>query len=114
MKYSKNKLAEEIVGLRDIPENAIPFDQPCELGYHCPVCKYDHISKEGNFDERLLWSEYNAFIWCRVCNRDYPSCLCIPLDKPLPYFLKTDPVTRAIETYLRGVEDAIERAGEKK
>jgi len=93
MKVSKNKRAEKIVGKRDIPYNSIIFDQPCELDYHCPVCKYDN--PKDSFDERLEWSEYNGFIWCSVCNKDYPSVLCQP------------DINRAIKTYLDCVEQAI-------
>lgn len=92
-KYSINKRAEKIVGKRHIPDNAIIFDEPCELDYHCPVCKYKNIVK-GRFDERLRWSEYNGFIWCSVCNKDYPSALCQPN------------IDEAIKIYLDCVRDA--------
>ena len=86
MKFSINKDAEKIVGKRDIPYNSIIFDEPCELGYHCPVCKYS--DPEGGFDERLYWSEYNGFIWCSVCNKDYPSALCQPdIDEAIKIYL---------------------------
>ena len=85
--YSQNKLAEKVVGKRDLPLNAIIFDQPCELDYHCPVCKYKNVVK-GNYDERLQWSEYNGFIWCSTCNKDYPSALCQPdIDKAIKTYL---------------------------
>lgn len=74
--WSKNKKAENIVGLRKLPKNSIIFDQPCEIDYHCPVCKYKNVVN-GNYDQRLEWSEYNDFIWCSACNKDYPSCLCV-------------------------------------
>lgn len=95
--HSTNKRAEEIMGKRDL-KGGMPIDQPCELSYHCPVCIYDHIIDDGfvsgAFDERLKWSEYNGFLWCSVCNRDYPSPLCM-----------VDPV-RATEFFLDIVEDA--------
>jgi len=75
-KYSKNERAGKIVGFRKT--GITPIDQPCELGYHCPFCSYPLIDKNGNYDERLEWGEYNGFIWCRECNRDYPSVLCMP------------------------------------
>ena len=53
------------------------FDFPCELGYHCPKCKYKN-TVNGEYDTRLNWSEYEGFLWCSVCNKDYPSCLCMP------------------------------------
>jgi len=109
MEYSKNELAEKIVGKRDIPANTIIFDQPCELGYHCPICEYPILNGGLNaqYDERLEWSEYNGFIWCSVCNKDYPACFCIPLSSPLPgYVTKDEPIDYAIEIYLRSVADA--------
>lgn len=92
LRISKNKLAEKIVGKRDLPPNTIIFDEPCEIGYHCPVCKYEN--PEGSYDERLQWSEYNGFIWCSVCDVDYPSTLCMP------------DINRAIKTCLNCVLDA--------
>ncbi len=83
--YSKNELAEKIVGKRIV--QGIIFDQPCELDYHCPICEYENVV-DGNFDERLHWSEYNGFLWCEICNRDYPSALCEPnIDKAINTFL---------------------------
>ena len=73
--YSKNARAEKLLGKRRT--GVQPFDQPFELGYHCPVCQYK-LSDDGNFDERLEWSEYNGMIWCHKCNFDYPSPLCMP------------------------------------
>lgn len=92
-KYSTNELAEKIVGKRIIPPNTLIFDQPCELDYHCPVCKYENVVK-GEFDQRLEWSEYNGFIWCSVCNIDFPSALCQP------------DIKKAINTYLACVHEA--------
>lgn len=94
--FSKNELAEHLVGRR--PEGVMPIDQPCELGlgYHCPVCKYPLIVDE-QYDERLFWSEYQGFLWCAVCNRDYPSCLCAP-----------DAVS-GTSIYLMALGEAIER-----
>jgi uncharacterized protein YbaR (Trm112 family) len=110
-KVSKNKRAEEIVGLRDFPADAIPFDQPCELGYHCPVCKYKHFTHgQMIWDERLQWGEYNGFLWCSVCNKDYPSCLCIPMNEEPPRYLKKKSAADyAIEIYLDAVEFAWNR-----
>lgn len=93
-KYSINKIAEKVVGKRNIDPGTIIFDAPFELGYHCPVCKYE-TETNGEYDERLEWSEYNGFIWCSVCNKDYPSAICHP-----------DP-EKATEIYLATVQDAI-------
>lgn len=69
------------------PTDKISIDEPCELGYHCPVCQYE-ILVDGNFDERLTWSEYHSFLWCLVCDKDYPSALCMPdIDKAIDIFL---------------------------
>ncbi len=88
--YSKNELAEVVMGKRVIPSGAMILDEPWELGYHCPVCKYELVYPDGNPDERLTWSEYNGFLWCSVCNKDYPSCLCMPnIDKAIEIFLHT-------------------------
>lgn len=73
--------------------HVIAFDQPGELGYHCPVCVYD--SPE---DDRLDWSEYNGFLWCAECNTDYPSALCQP------------DITKAVDTFLSTVSDAVRGA----
>ena len=96
IKESKNEKAKKIVGLRNYGKHGQPFDFPCGLGYHCPICKYKAIVK-GNYDERLDWSEYNGFIWCSVCNKDYPSALCLPN------------IDKAIDIYLDCVEEAIKR-----
>ena len=93
--FSKNVEAGAIFGLRCT--DCTYFDQPRELGYHCPVCQYPQVS-DGNYDERLFWSEYESFIWCAVCNRDYPSCLCLPGDP-----------RRAIDVFLSSVKGALER-----
>lgn len=89
METSKNQRAWKIVGFRET--SWIIFDQPCELGYHCPVCKYKEIVN-WNYDERLTRSEYNGFLWCSVCDQDYPSALCMP------------DIDRAIEIYLDAME----------
>lgn len=96
---SKNVRAAEVMGLRKGGPNVVVLDQPCELGYHCPVCTY-RMTVKGNYDERLHWSEYFGFIWCEVCNKDYPSCLCIPKDIDL-----------AIATYLDTVELVLRQKG---
>jgi len=98
--YSTNERAAKLVGRREIASGTIIFDFPCELGYHCPVCEYDDATNSDvkDYDERLEWSEYNGFIWCRVCNKDYPSALC-----------QTD-IDKAISTYLDTVEEAIKLA----
>lgn len=92
--YSKNERAEKIMGRR---LEGIAIDLPCEFGYHCPVCEYP-LTMGEDYDERLDWSEYHGFIWCSVCNKDYPSALCQP------------EIDRAIETLLDTVEAAAREA----
>jgi len=67
---SNNDLAARVVGFR--PKEGQPFDPPAELGFHCPVCTYDLVH-EGEYDERLQWSELNGFLWCSFCKKDYRS-----------------------------------------
>jgi uncharacterized protein YbaR (Trm112 family) len=79
---SKNDRAHQVMGKRRT--DVIPFDQPCELGYWCPVCRFPSLTinartGEPEYDERLHWSEYKGFLWCEVCDFDYPSALCVPL-----------------------------------
>ncbi len=79
--YSVNERAEQVVGKRDLPDNAMIFDFPCELDYQCPVHKQE-------MDSNLEWSEYNGFIWCERCDRDYPSALCMPdIDRAISIYL---------------------------
>ena len=87
--HSKNDYAGKVVGKR--PSGGIALDFPCEWGYKCPVCKYE-LCVDGTYDERLQWSEYECFCWCSVCNKDYPTPLCVP------------DIDKAIHTYLKCVE----------
>jgi hypothetical protein len=97
---SRNEMAEKVVGQRKM-EGVISIDEPCELGYHCPVCKYEQ-EVDGTYDERLIWSEYNTFLYCYVCNRDYPSALCMP------------DIESATRIYLECIQDAQEWAANNK
>lgn len=94
MEYSKNERAEQLLGLRP-PGDAVLA--PSELGYRCPVCKNIPMV-EHEYDERLTWSEYNSFLWCEVCNRDFPSCLCL------------QDVEQAIGIFLDSIETAKDNA----
>jgi hypothetical protein len=109
--YSKSERAEAVMGLRPVKPNTIIIDEPCELGYHCPTCKYEIVT-DGNFDERLHWSEYNSFLWCEVCNKDYPSALCQPdIDKAIEAFLST--VEDVVTVRLRAAEAETATANER-
>jgi len=84
--FSTNERAERLMGRRLTPDEEsgaaptpVPIDQPCELGFWCPVCRVPpRVGDE--YDERLHWSEYWAFLWCSVCDRDYPSALCVRVE----------------------------------
>ena len=110
---STNLEAERLLGRR--PTGVFAFDQPVELGYVCPVCKVPPIV-DGEFDERLHWSEYNAFIWCEVCNVDWPSALCVPLEgvkdpeRPWTNVGREDAVTVFLSTIQQAVDHAAEQA----
>lgn len=84
METSKNERALRVMGLRFPGDSAPAFaiDMPCELGFWCPVCRVQPEGPDGQFDERLDWSEYAGFLWCSVCNYDYPSALCVRLEGP--------------------------------
>lgn len=73
---SKNNRAEQLLWKRYIRPNVIIIDYPCEVGYHCPVCEYEHMFR-WNYDDRLQWSEYNGMIWCSVCDKDYFAFQCV-------------------------------------
>jgi hypothetical protein len=79
MNYSTNDKAEQVMGRR--PTDGVSIDSPAELGYICPL--------DGN-DAIIEWSEYNGFIWCAKCNKDYPVDMCMPgIDKSIDVFLAT-------------------------
>lgn len=82
MEISKNNRAWEIVWYRQDMSWCIIIDMPRELWYVCPICKKKW--------EMLDWSEYNNFLYCRTCNKDIPSCLCMPdIPKAIDIFLDT-------------------------
>lgn len=105
--YSKNERAEKLMGNRLQPgqEHVLFFDFPCELGYWCPTCKIE-------WDETLIWSEYNGFIWCERCNFDWPSALCVNLDAaPDPkHDWKKAGRESAVSVFLDTVEQAVNRS----
>lgn len=38
---------------------------------------------------QLCWSEYKGFLWCPVCDHDYPSAVCAAPDQSAEVFLNT-------------------------
>lgn len=96
---SVNDRAEKLLGRRDDdgPIGIVLFS-PSEQGFRCPV--HQRTAEQEYEVQTLEWSEYNAFLWCELCDRDYPSALCCA---------STDPL-RAIEIFLDTVENAVARA----
>ena len=97
--YSENEKAKELCGLRKPGQ---PLFCPHELGYACPIC--------GAADEvNLHWSEYNFFLWCKKCNLDIPSCLCVKYyeprlsNKPMPIQFA---IQKSTELFLSCIEEA--------
>lgn len=111
--YSTNDRAEELMGRRLTPEQeqagVIAIDYPVELGYQCPIHKRS-LADEARHD-LLQWSEYNGFLWCPECDRDWPSALCVPLDAnpdPDRPWMNAGP-DAAIDVFLDTVADACNR-----
>lgn len=81
--YSVNERADDLLGRRLTPEEersgVLAIDFPAELGYQCPIHKRT-LRDEARHDP-LQWSEYSGFLWCPECDRDWPSALCVPLDR---------------------------------
>lgn len=108
--FSHHERAGDLMGFR--PTNVVPFDMPVEMGYWCPVCRVASPNDEGEYDERLQWSEYQGFLWCSVCNYDYPSALCVNLtaakdpDRDWVYAGRDD----AVKVFLDQIDYAISNA----
>jgi len=99
--FSKNERAKKLCGFRS---HGNPIFLPDELGYACPVC--------GASDEvNIHFSKYEMFLWCKRCNLDIPSCLCIRYSEPNINHEELSPRTRvekATEIFL----DCLERIRE--
>lgn len=54
-------------GRRVIPHGTVILNEPSEEGYQCP---------KGHNMSEITWSEFNEYIWCYVCQLDYPSKVC--------------------------------------
>ena len=103
---STNERAESLMGRRS---GGFPIDQPCELGFRCPVCLVPAMDHDGEPNDLLQWSEYNGFLWCPECDKDYPSALCIDLSGSV---VKNKPwvnsgIDDAIQVFLDTTEGAI-------
>ena len=104
---SKNERAKKLCGLRP---HGQPLFAPCELGYACPLC--------GASDEvNLHFSEYQFFLWCKRCNTDFPSCLCVKYPEQnlthteLPLNLK---IAQATKIFLDCLEEIQRKSAEDK
>ncbi|MFC6714297.1 hypothetical protein [Branchiibius cervicis] len=95
---STNTAFAQLLGYRQT--GGIVLFSPGEQGYTCPV----HAHPSGDRFDGLKWSEYNACVWCPVCDRDYPSALCTGLTCDDPAALE-----RAIEVFISTVRDALRR-----
>lgn len=111
-KPAKNEKAAKICGYRG-PGTPIYF--PWELGFSCPICmkpvpkEFNKIFDEnGDIDElywdRLAFSEYNGFMFCKWCNIDIPSYMC--LQRPI----KREELEKHIHWYLEMIEEFQARA----
>ena len=98
---SLNERAESLLGRRDEdgPIGIVLFE-PVELVYRCPV--HARTLDEQEQRQTLFWSEYRSFLWCAICDCDYPSALCLDARG-------TNAAQRAITVYLDTVEQAIIR-----
>lgn len=106
--YSKNEHAQKTCGLR---MSGNPLFLPGELGYECPVC--------GSSDEvNLCWSEYNCFLWCRKCNKDYPSLLCLKYHdesgRSKDALSTEERVEKATEIFLECIDKSLNREATKR
>lgn len=101
---SINERAEQLMGRR--PDGTSVF-YPYELGYACPIC-------DSEDEVNLNWSEYQSMIWCKKCNLDIPSCLCLKYYQPRISGTKEVPldikIKEAIRIFLDSVESAISKA----
>lgn len=99
---SKNHRANLLCGQRPPGSSIIT---PHELGYACPLCGADD---EVNLD----WSEYNYFLWCKQCNLDIPSCLCVKYYEPKlidDEMTDKQKIERATEIFLDCIEGVLKR-----
>jgi len=101
--FSKNERAKRLCDLRPRGQ---PLFAPCELGFACPIC--------GASDEvNLHFSEYEMFLWCKKCNLDIPSCLCVRY--PEPRFSETeelsvsDRIAKATKLFLDCIEETLKK-----
>lgn len=103
--YSTDDRAELIMGKRDVSPNTVLLFAPVEQGYACPV---HGIEDEDQLGDTLHWSEYNAYLWCEPCNKDYPSALCATGGSYNHRDEST--IDTQIRVYLDTVQDAVARA----
>lgn len=102
-----NEDARRICGLREDGKSVNYLFEPWELGYSCPICSMPIINgnivfdSEGNVKEmfdRLDWSEYRGFLFCKKCNIDIPSYFCLP--RPI----SKESIKEHIKEYLHLIE----------
>lgn len=98
---SENAVAQALFGHRmeGRNEKVLVLFAPIEQDYTCPVHQQSIDDEQQH--QTLFWSEYNCFVWCSLCDKDYPSALCLNADVP---------VDRKIKIYLDTVQFAVNRA----
>jgi hypothetical protein len=103
--FSKNERAKKLCGLRP---HGNPLFLPDELGYACPLC--------GASDEvNLHFSEYQFMLWCKKCNLDIPSCLCVKYPEPNLDHSELSPelkIARATEIFLDCLDQVLKKGEE--
>lgn len=111
--HGKQPFAEKIVGRRLTPEQEAGTEPaplmynigPTDLALHCPV----HPDAPP---ETLNWSEYEGFVWCELCEWDWPSPRCIdifsePDGDPMHWIGRQ----AIIDSYLWLMRELLERHG---
>lgn len=98
---SKDIRAADYLGYRSKGQ---PIFLPHELGYVCPICNKTNKTN-------LKFSEYNDFLWCKNCNIDIPSCLCVrnaKYEHSNIELSKRERIEQAIEVFFATADDIID------
>jgi len=101
---SRNDNIEKIVGKRFEGKSTNLLFEPFELGYFCSLCgHFPDLKKDGEIElMHLEFSEYRYFMYCKRCNIDIPSYICIQPKS------KKD-IKRITNTYLSMLHEVAER-----
>jgi len=101
---SRDETIENIVGKRFDGKSMNLLFWPFELGYFCPLCgHFPDLENDGEIElMHLEFSEYRYFMYCKRCNIDIPSYICIQPQS------KND-VKQITNTYLSMLKEASKR-----